>query len=110
MPYVADLAPDDRARQIINLLVSGGQLGRPFIASAAVPPERLKILRDAFDATMKGPELRADLDKLRLPLSPNTADEALKTVGAIYASPPDITKPLKRLPLRAPNWDRGRYL
>lgn len=97
VPYIGDLAPDDRARQIINLLVSGGQVGRPFIASAAVPPERLKILRDAFDATMKDPAFRADLDKLRLPFSPKTADEALKTVGAIYASPPDIIEAAKKI-------------
>jgi len=32
------LAPNRHARQFINLLVSGGHLGRPFIASAAVPP------------------------------------------------------------------------
>jgi tripartite-type tricarboxylate transporter receptor subunit TctC len=97
VPYIADLAPDDRARGIINLLVSGGQLGRPFVASAAVPPERLKILRDAFDATMKDPAFRADLDRLRLPFSPRTADEALKTVGGIYASPPDIIAAAKKI-------------
>jgi tripartite-type tricarboxylate transporter receptor subunit TctC len=97
VPYIGDLAPDDRARAIINLLVSGGQLGRPFIASAAVPPERLKILRDAFDATMKDPAFRAELDTLRLPFSPKTADEALKTVGAIYASPPDIIAAAKKI-------------
>jgi tripartite-type tricarboxylate transporter receptor subunit TctC len=97
VPYIADLAPNDRARRIINLLVSGGQLGRPFIASAAVPPERLKILRDAFDATMKDPKFRADLDTLRLPLSPKTAEEALKTIGAIYATPPDIIEAAKKI-------------
>jgi tripartite-type tricarboxylate transporter receptor subunit TctC len=97
VPYIADLAPNDRGRQIINLLVSGGQVGRPFIASAAVPPERLKILRNAFDATMKDPAFRADLDALRLPFSPKTADEALKTVGAIYASPPDIVQAAKKI-------------
>ena len=97
VPYIGDLAPDGHARQIINLLVSGGQLGRPFIASAAVPPERLKILRDAFDATMKDPQFRADLDKLRLPFSPKTADEALKTVGAIYASPRDVIEAAKKI-------------
>ena len=97
VPYIGDLAPDERARQIINLLVSGGQVGRPFIASAAVPPERLKILRDAFDATMKDPAFRADLDKLRLPFSPKTADQALKTVRAIYASPPDIVDSAKKI-------------
>jgi tripartite-type tricarboxylate transporter receptor subunit TctC len=97
VPYIADLAPDDRGRQIINLLVSGGQVGRPFIASAAVPPERLKILRDAFDATMKDPAFRVELEKLRLPFSPKTADESLKTVGAIYASPPDIIQAAKKI-------------
>jgi tripartite-type tricarboxylate transporter receptor subunit TctC len=97
VPYIADLAPNDRGRQIINLLVSGGQVGRPFIASAAVPPERLKILRNAFDATMKDPAFRADLDTLRLPFSPKTADEALKTVGAIYASPSDIVQAAKKI-------------
>ena len=97
VPYIADLAPNDRARQIISLLVSGGQLGRPFIASAAVPPERLKILRAAFDSTMKDPEFRTDLAKLRLPFSPKTAGEALKTVGAIYASPPDIIEAAKKI-------------
>jgi len=97
VPYIGDLAPDDRARAIINLLVSGGQVGRPFIASAAVPPERLKILRDAFDATMKDPEFRAELDRLRLPFSPKSAGEALKTVGAIYASPPDIVEAAKKI-------------
>ncbi len=97
VPYIADLAPNDRARQIVNLLVSGGQVGRPFIASAAVPPERLKILRAAFDATMKDPAFRADLEKLRLPFSPKNADEALKTVGAIYASPPDIIEAAKKI-------------
>ncbi len=97
VPYIADLAPNDRGRQIINLLVSGGQVGRPFIASAAVPPERLKILRNAFDATMKDPAFRADLDMLRLPFSPKTAAEALKTVGAIYASPSDIVQAAKKI-------------
>ena len=97
VPYIGDLAPDERARQIINLLVSGGQVGRPFIASAAVPRDRLRILRDAFDATMKDPAFRADVDKLRLPLSPKTADEAIKTVGAIYASPTDVIEAAKKI-------------
>lgn len=97
VPYIGDLAPDERARQIINLLVSGGQVGRPFIASAAVPRDRMRILRDAFDATMKDPAFRADVNKLRLPFSPKTADEAIKTVGAIYASPTDVIEAAKKI-------------
>jgi hypothetical protein len=54
-------------------------------------------LRDAFDATMKDPEFRAELDRLRLPFSPKNAAEALKTVGAIYASPPDVIAAAKKI-------------
>lgn len=97
VPYIGDLAQGERARRIVNLLVSGGQVGRPFIASAAVPPVRLKILRDAFDTTMNDPAFRADLNKLRLPFSPKTADQARKTVDAIYASPPDIVDAAKKI-------------
>jgi tripartite-type tricarboxylate transporter receptor subunit TctC len=97
VPYVADIAPDDRARQIINLLVSSGQVGRPFIASLAVPQDRLKLLREAFDATMSDPDFTADLKQQRLPLSPKSADEALATVQGIYNTPPDIVAAAKRI-------------
>ena len=43
------------ARQIMQLLLASNQLGRPFMASAAVPAERVRILREAFAATMKDP-------------------------------------------------------
>ena len=53
VPYSVDIAPSAREREIIRLLVASGQVGRPFIASAAVPAERMRILRDAFDATIR---------------------------------------------------------
>jgi tripartite-type tricarboxylate transporter receptor subunit TctC len=97
VPYVVDIAPSDRDRQIIRLLVASGQVGRPFIASLAVPPERVRILRDAFNATVADPEFIAEAQKIRLPVSPMTGEQALGLVKDIYATPPDIVEAAKKV-------------
>ena len=90
VPYSIEIAPSERDRQIMKLLLESNQLGRPFIASAAVPADRVKILRDAFAATMKDPKFIADAQKLRLPISPVVGEAALKVVEDIYRIPDDI--------------------
>jgi tripartite-type tricarboxylate transporter receptor subunit TctC len=90
VPFSIDIAPDERSRQIMRLLLASNQLGRPFIASAAVPAERVKILRDAFAATVKDPKFIAEATKLRLPVSPTVGEAALKVVEGIYRIPDDI--------------------
>jgi tripartite-type tricarboxylate transporter receptor subunit TctC len=90
VPYVVDIAPTPRDAQIIRLLVSSGDVARPYIASAAVPADRMKILRDGFDATMKDPDFLADAAKEGLPVSPENAAAAAKIVNDIYATPDDV--------------------
>jgi tripartite-type tricarboxylate transporter receptor subunit TctC len=97
VPYVADIAPSPRDRDIIRLLTASGQVGRPFIASTTVPAERIEILRRAFDQTVTDPEFIADARQLRLPVSPKSAKEALSTVEAIYATPDDIVQAARKI-------------
>jgi tripartite-type tricarboxylate transporter receptor subunit TctC len=97
VPYSVDIAPSDRDRQMLRVLLAPTQVGRPFIASQAVPPERVRILRDAFNATMQDPQFIAELQKLRLPLSPKTGEEALKVVEEIYAAPEDIVAAARKV-------------
>ena len=42
------------------------------LGTPGIPPDRVKILRDAFNATMKDPEFLADLDKRKFDLDPTT--------------------------------------
>jgi hypothetical protein len=97
VPYAQDIAPNERARQIINLLTGSGEVGRPFIASTAVPADRIKILRDAFDATMKDPAFLAEAKQLRLPIIPKNAQEALEAVNTIYDAPEDIVQEARKI-------------
>ncbi len=90
VPYVVDAMPGPREKQIARLLTTSTQISRPFILHRDTPPDRLKILREAFAATMKDPEFRADLDRQRLTLEPRYADEVVKIVSDIAGAPPEI--------------------
>jgi tripartite-type tricarboxylate transporter receptor subunit TctC len=97
VPYVVDIAPTPRDAQIIRLLVSSGDVARPYIASAAVPADRMKILRDGFDATVRDPEFLAAADKEGLPVSPANAAAAAKIVNDIYVTPDDVVAAARKI-------------
>jgi tripartite-type tricarboxylate transporter receptor subunit TctC len=97
VPYTLEIAPNDRAKRIIRFLLADGQLGRPFIVSHSVPADRVKILRDAFNATVADKDFLADAAKLRLPVSPTNGEDALKTVTEIYDTPADIIAAAKKV-------------
>jgi tripartite-type tricarboxylate transporter receptor subunit TctC len=97
VPYSVAIAPNDHDRAVIKLLVASGKLGRPFIAAGAVPAERLQILRQAFNDTMKDPQFLADAEKLRMPVSPKNADEGAAIVNEIYATPEDIVQAARKV-------------
>jgi tripartite-type tricarboxylate transporter receptor subunit TctC len=97
VPFSIEIAPDERSRQIMQLLLASNQLGRPFIASAAVPADRVKILREAFAATMKDPKFIAETQKLRLPVTPIVGEAALKVVDDIYRIPDDIVAAARKV-------------
>ena len=55
VPLIQDLARNTEERQAIDFLYAGQGIGRPFVAPPGMPPDRLAMLRKAFDATMKDP-------------------------------------------------------
>jgi tripartite-type tricarboxylate transporter receptor subunit TctC len=97
VPFSVEIAPSERDRQVARLLLSSNQLGRPFLASAAVPDEPIRLLRAAFDSAVKDPAFVADAKKLRLPISPKTGDEALKIVEDVYRAPDAIVAAARKV-------------
>jgi len=85
VPYVVDAAPA-AARDAVRFLLADSSVGRPFVVSHAVPAERVRILREAFAATMMDPDFIAEARRLRQPLSPKTGEEAAKAVEGIYGA------------------------
>ena len=83
VPYAVDIAPSKGDAEVIKLLTSAAQLGRPFVMPLGVPNDRLALIRTAFDQTMADPEFLRDAAAGRMDVSPLNAAESLAIVKAI---------------------------
>jgi tripartite-type tricarboxylate transporter receptor subunit TctC len=90
IPFVLDLARNAEEKQTLEFLYAGQGIGRPFVAPPGLPPDRLKMLRDAFDATMKDPEFIADAKKSKFNVEPVSGEKLAALINKIYATPKAI--------------------
>jgi tripartite-type tricarboxylate transporter receptor subunit TctC len=87
IPFILDLARDDEQKRTLEFLYTGQGIGRPFVAPPDLSPERLRMLRDAFDATLKDPAFIAEARIRNLELDPVDGERLANIVGKIYATP-----------------------
>jgi tripartite-type tricarboxylate transporter receptor subunit TctC len=85
IPLVTDFAKTDEQRRILRLILVRQALGRPFLGPPGIPPERLAVLRQGFNETMKDPRFLADAEKLKLEVRPLSGEQAEVVVRQIYA-------------------------
>src|SRR5690606_2380684 len=81
VPLVLDLAKDDKQRAILEVIFSAQPMGRPFAAPPGVPADRVKALRDAFDATFKDKDFLGEATKAKLEIDPVSGVEVEKIVN-----------------------------
>jgi tripartite-type tricarboxylate transporter receptor subunit TctC len=96
-PSVEDMARNADDRKLIELIVSGTQLGRPLSTNAEVPAERVAALRAAFAATMKDPEFLAEAAKLGFEVNPVLGERMQQVVQQVLATPKPIAARAKAL-------------
>src|SRR5206468_8961016 len=87
----------ETSRRLATVVLASGALGRPMLGTPGIPPERVKILRAAFNATMKDAEFLAELDKRQFDLDPVPGDELEKIVKEVMTQPPDTIARMKKL-------------
>ncbi len=79
-------------RQIAELVYRPTEVTRPIVAPLGVPAERLAALKQAFDATMKDPEMLADGKRISVDFKPMSGDRVAEIFGGFLKSPPDVVK------------------
>jgi tripartite-type tricarboxylate transporter receptor subunit TctC len=97
VPFIVDLAQRAEDKQAIEFLYAGQGIGRPFIAPPGLAPDRLKMLRDAFNATMKDPEFIAEANLRKLTLDPESGEQLEALIKKTYATPRPIIDRIARL-------------
>ena len=77
----------------MELISSAPALGQPYIAPPGVPLDRLAILRQAFDATLRDTAFLTDAERIHFDIHPMDAAETAQIVHqAINASAEVLAK------------------
>jgi tripartite-type tricarboxylate transporter receptor subunit TctC len=97
-PLFRDFARNDAERQMLDVLGVREEITRPYLAPSEIPAERLTTLRRAFDATLRDPAYRADMQRQQLEVEgPSTGEELAVVVDQIAKTPPAVVQRLVTL-------------
>jgi tripartite-type tricarboxylate transporter receptor subunit TctC len=91
-PFIVDQARNPEDRQALEFLYAGQGIGRPFVAPPGLPADRLKMLRDAFSATMKDKDFVADATKQKLDVEPENGEHLEALIRKVYATPKTVVE------------------
>jgi tripartite-type tricarboxylate transporter receptor subunit TctC len=91
VPLLTDLVAGDPQREpVARFLSLTTAISRPLAAPPNVPLERVKVLRRAFDATMRDESFLAEAERLKVDIDPMTGEETQAAIRQILATPPDV--------------------
>ena len=87
----------DSGRRLATVILANGTLGRPIFTSPGTPPDRVKILREAFEKMLKDPAFLDDIKKKKFELEPISGAELETIVKEVMSQPAEVIERLKKL-------------
>jgi tripartite-type tricarboxylate transporter receptor subunit TctC len=96
VPLATEFARTREDRQAMELVLSQGVFGRPFVLPPGVPQDRADALRKAFMAAMTDPALITDAKKANLDLEAISGTDLQTLVASLYALPASIVDKAKQ--------------
>jgi tripartite-type tricarboxylate transporter receptor subunit TctC len=97
IPTAIEIMAIPADKQLFEIAFAEQVMGRPFVVPPGVPAERVKVLRDAFDAALKDAALLEDAKSQRMEIDPVTGAEINALLERVYAAPPDVANRLREL-------------
>jgi tripartite-type tricarboxylate transporter receptor subunit TctC len=87
VPTLVELAQSPQSRQALAFYVGGAELGRSLLAPPGIPPDRVRMLRTAFDAMLKDTEFLAEIDKTGQEFQPASGVEVHRLIEKVADAP-----------------------
>jgi len=84
-------------RGLATVLLGADGMGRPMFGPPGLPPDRLKILRDAYAATMKDEQFRAEVKKRNYEFDPVEGEDLQVLSKELTSQPPEVVERLKKV-------------
>ena len=88
---------EEVGRRLAKVVLTSGELGRPYLLPPGIPAERLKILRETFMKLMVDPDFLADIKKRGLEVEPSTGEELEKLAKEVMVQPPEVIERMTKL-------------
>jgi tripartite-type tricarboxylate transporter receptor subunit TctC len=89
-PLIMDFAKNDSDRGVLELIFSRQDMAYPVVAPPGTPPERVAVLRKAFEAVLRDPEYLADAKKQHLEAEFMRGEDVERLIKRVVASPPEV--------------------
>jgi len=87
----------DAGRRLTRIILASGDFGRPMVAAPGTPPDRVKVLRDAYIKAMRDPELVAEAQKGRMDMDPSSGEELQALLKEIMDQPREVIDRVKKI-------------
>jgi tripartite-type tricarboxylate transporter receptor subunit TctC len=97
VPMADDLTDDKVSKAIFRTLSLRTALGRPYVAPAGVPEERLAVLRQAFADTMHDPVYLAEAEKANQAVNFVDFKGMMVAIDDAYGMPPEVIDKVSEL-------------
>ena len=97
VPTQLDLAKTDDERTIMRLLSTPAEIGKAISGPPGIPADRVEVLRRAFDAAIRDPELIAAAKARNVAVNPRSGAELASLVAKALATPKPLIERTKAL-------------
>jgi tripartite-type tricarboxylate transporter receptor subunit TctC len=85
----------EAGRRLAAVLLGADAMGRPMLGPPGVPPERIKILREAFAKTMSDAQFQEEVKKRNYEFEAVSGEELEQMAKELTSQPPEVLARLK---------------
>src|SRR5919109_1027066 len=87
----------EEGRRVADVILRGGDFGRPWVAPPGTPKDRVQILRAAHAKAMADPQLLDEAKKGKMEIETVAGEELQKLAETIINQPPGVIERVKRV-------------
>ena len=85
----------DAGKRLATVILTAVTMGRPIAAPPGTPPDRVKILRDAYAKALADPELLAEAAKRNWDVEPLSGEELESRAKEVIHQPAEVIEKMK---------------
>jgi tripartite-type tricarboxylate transporter receptor subunit TctC len=85
------------SRRVTRIVLASGDFGRPMVVGPGVPPDRVKILREAYAKAMRDPGLIEEAKKGQMDMEHTPGEELQNLMKEFMNQPADVVERVKKV-------------